>query len=200
MPCLPPSSRGARRAPSAGSDASAVLAYALSTVVSAGTLAAASSAALALAPPASDASGTGTLAAPGAGVGIATASLAEKLGVTGALVGAADGLPPAGTGALEPPPPPPQAARTATAENGAARKDASHPPVIGRARSWGIPEFVKFTGACLAAIARGYTERTLVAWSTPFTRTRRSSRWARVASSRAAGTARSSLAASLTRL
>ncbi len=131
MPCLPLSSRGVRRALSAGSDGSARAGVRALDVVSAGTLAEASSAALALAPPASDASGTGTLAAPGAAVGIATASLAAKLGAPGSGVPLHRGR----TG---------RHARTAAtaaagcedghAQNGAAQDDTSHPRGIGRAR------------------------------------------------------------------
>jgi hypothetical protein len=101
----------------AGSDGSAALEYVEATVASGGTFAPAGIAAFAEAPLESDASGTGTLVAPGAGVGMATASVDEKF-CDGATVGAEVG-PPGGSGppgALvpEPPPPPPQAARIAT--------------------------------------------------------------------------------------
>ena len=65
------------------------------------------SAALADAPLGSDGSGTGTVAAPGAAVGIATASLAEKLcGAPAGRVGRDGRRPPPGTLDDEPPPPP----------------------------------------------------------------------------------------------
>jgi hypothetical protein len=101
----------------AGSDGSAALEYVDDTVASGGTLELAGIAAFADAPLASDASGTGTVTAPGAGVGIATASLDEKLldGATlGAAVGPPGGIGPPGALVPEPPPPPPQAARSAT--------------------------------------------------------------------------------------
>lgn len=102
------------RAASAGADASALVEYVAATVVSGGMLAFVGNAAFADAPLGSDGSRTGTLVSPGAALGIATASLAEKLcgADTGAEV-SAGGTGEFGAVELEPPPPP-QAARTAT--------------------------------------------------------------------------------------
>src|ERR1700736_7040911 len=76
-----------RPSASAGSDESADELYVAAIVASAGmVLPLAGSAAAAEAPPGSDGSATGTVAAPGAAAGIATAALAEKL--CGARAGA----------------------------------------------------------------------------------------------------------------
>jgi hypothetical protein len=101
--------------PSVGSEESPALEYVEETVVSGGTLAPAEIDAFAEAPLESEASGTGTLVAPGAGLGIETASLDEKV-PDGATVGPAVGTPgsgPPGELVPEPPPPPPHAARMA---------------------------------------------------------------------------------------
>jgi hypothetical protein len=101
---------------SAGSDESPALENVDEIVVSGGMLALEEIDAFAEAPPASEARGTGTLAAPGAGLGIETASLDEKF-PDGAMVGPAVGPPgsgPPGELVPEPPPPPPHAARIAT--------------------------------------------------------------------------------------
>jgi hypothetical protein len=96
----------------AGSPASAVVENVEATVASVGMLALAGIAAFAEAPPASDESGTGTLTAPGAALGMATASLDEKLEPEGTGVLVAGG--PGGTGgAPDDDPPPPHAARMA---------------------------------------------------------------------------------------
>ncbi|MDQ6925548.1 MAG: hypothetical protein M3154_04845, partial [Candidatus Eremiobacteraeota bacterium] len=86
--------------------------YVAATVASAGMLPLDGNAALAEAPLGSEGSVIGTVAAPGAAVGIATASVAEKLcgAPAGALVATTGGAP----GTLEPePPPPPQATSSA---------------------------------------------------------------------------------------
>jgi hypothetical protein len=90
--------------------------YTAATVASAGTLALAGIASVPDAPPGSDGSGTGTVVAPGAGVGIATAFEAVKAGGPdwGAEVGPLGGSAPFGLLVPEPPPPPPQAASAAT--------------------------------------------------------------------------------------
>jgi hypothetical protein len=126
---------------SVGSEESPALEYVDAIVVSGAMLALAEIDALAEAPLESDASGTGTLVAPGAGLGIGTASLDEKP-CDGATVGAAVG-PPGGSGppgALvpEPPPPPPQAARMAmpkTAPPRSAEIRFMHHPSGGGMRS-----------------------------------------------------------------
>jgi hypothetical protein len=99
---------------SVGTEESALVEYVAATVVSGGTLPLAGNAAFAAAPlAASEVSGTGTVSAPGAAVGIETASLALKFGEPdGAEVFAGGTGPP--FGALEPePPPPPQDAKNA---------------------------------------------------------------------------------------
>src|ERR1700736_2627328 len=104
--------RVCRRTLSAGRLLSAVVENVEATVASVGIVAAAGMAAFAEAPPASEDSGTGTVVAPGTGLGMATASLDEKLvPLDGALVAGGPG----GTGGApaDVPPPPPQAARTA---------------------------------------------------------------------------------------